>query len=324
MRFLVTGATGFVGSHVARELLDSGHEVTSYARPSSDPSLLPPECRRLTGDLFSIDELTRAMKGCDGVFHVAGNTSWWRPDRETVWKVNVEATRAVREALKRAEVRRGVLTSSVAAVGVTDDPARPADEDTPFNWPDALRYPASKREAEAIWLRTDDGIEGLTVNPATIFGPGDGRMGVGVLFRRIQEGRFPRLWRGGLSVVDVRDVARGHRLAFERGVPGERYILAGENLESGRIGDEIARGLGAELPRKKAGPAALFLLRTLAAGVERLGGRLDAAAGHLWIMPRYVYHSAQKARAKLGFTSRPFAETVRDSVSWYREKGLLP
>jgi len=318
MRFFVTGATGFVGRALVQEL--RGHDVQAFHRAGSDVSSLP--CRTVEGDLLSVDDLAEAMTGCDGVFHVAGNTSWFRGDRKSVWRANVESTRAVIEAMRRARVRRGVLTSSVSAIGLTGD-TRPADETTPWNWPDSFCYPRSKRAAEELWLSQNGGLEMVAVNPATVFGPGDRKMTVGLIFRKLRAGRFPRIRTGGFSAVDVRDAARGHVLAFERGRPGEKYILGGANLENRTAVDLFAREVGVEPPAREIGPGILRFAYGLARVLECAGGRIDVAAAHLWCMTRHVWHSTEKAVRELGFAPRPFAETVRDSVAWYHARGLL-
>lgn len=305
MRFFVTGSTGFVGGALVRELRARGHDVVEFTRA--------------TGNLSSADDLAKAMAGCDGVFHVAGNTSWWRRDRRTVRHANVESTRAIVEAMKRTGIRRGVLTSSVSAVGITNDPARPADEATPFNWPAHFHYPQSKREAEEIAF----GGGMCAVNPASVFGPGDAKMTVGILFRKVRDGKLPRFRTGGFSAVDVRDVADGHIAAFEKGKPGERYILAGANLENHALGDLIARQLGVPAPAKAIAPVAIRTFGAVLRGYEWCGGKAEVAAAHVWCMTRFVYHSADRAKRDLGFSPRPFDDTVRDSIAWYREKGLL-
>ncbi len=318
MRFFITGATGFVGRALVEEL--SGHEVVAFHRPGSDVSSLP--CRTIQGDVLSVRDLADGMKGCDGVFHVAGNTSWFRGDRKNVWRANVESTRAVIDAMRRAGVKRGVLTSSVSAIGLTGD-TRPADETTPWNWPEAFCYPRSKRAAEDLWLTQGGGLEMVAVNPATIFGPGDRKMSVGIIFRRLRAGRFPRIRTGGFSAVDVRDVARGHVLAFERGRPGERYILGSANLENRTAVDLLARAVGARPPAREVGAGFLKFAYGLARVLECVGGRIDVAAAHLWCMTRHVWHSTQKAARELGFAPRPFEHTIRDSVAWYHAHGLL-
>ncbi len=263
------------------------------------------------------------MQGCDGVFHVAGNTSWYRGDRREVWRANVESTEVVVRAMAGAGVKRGVLTSSVSGIGVHGPEDQPADEKTAHNWPAHFHYPQSKKAAEAVWFGSSSSLEMMAVNPATIMGPGDRGMKVGEIFRKISLGKFPRFLCGGISIGDVRDVARGHLQAFEKGTPGERYILGAENVKNGALGDRIAEAMGVALPKKELGPGMVKVLMKVAGGVELLGGRLEIAAGHLWCLLRHVYHDTTKARQELGFTTRPLEETLRESVEWYRKHDLL-
>ncbi len=325
MKFLVTGGTGFVGHHLVREIEEAGHEAVVFHRAGSDLSILGGRrCRFVAGELRSADDLARAMEGTDGVFHVAASTSWYRCDFAPVRATNVDGTRVVVEAMKKAGVRRGVLTSSVAAIGFTDDPARPADETTPFNWPEWTPYPASKRDSEALFLATaKDGLEPIAVNPPTVFGPGDARMSIGPLFVQVKGRKLPRIRRGGITTCAARDVAKGHLAAFEKGRPGERYILGGPDVTVAELGDRLAGILGVKPPWL---PAPVPIARALAFGakqIELLGVRLEAAAAHVWCATRWLYHSSDKAIRELGYAPRPLDEILGDSAAWYRQHGLL-
>jgi dihydroflavonol-4-reductase len=258
------------------------------------------------------------------VFHVAGNTSWYRGDGAALFRTHVDGTRAVVEAMKRAGVPRGVFTSTVSAVGLTDDPARPADETTPHNWPRGFHYPHSKRQAEEVWFGAGEpGMTMVAVNPATVLGPGDARMGIGVVFKKIQTKKFPALARGGFSACDVRDVARGHLLAFEHGQRGQRYILGGVNLSYLEALERIAQALGAAVPSRQLSPGLVRVICSVVSGIEWLGFRIDVAAAFFWCLSRYVYHSTERARRELGYAPRPFGDTLADSVAWYRRQKLL-
>lgn len=215
--------------------------------------------------------------------------------------------------------RRGVLTSSVASIGITNDPGRPADEDTEFNRPERFHYPQSKREAEAIAFEA--GM--VAVNPASVFGPGDRNMTVGILFRKIRDGKLPKFACGGFSAVDVRDVADGHIRAFERGTPGRRYVLSGAHLRNDEAGDLLAAQVGVPAPNRALPAFAIRAFGAVLRGWEWMGGKAEVAAAHVWCMTRYVYHSADRARRELGFAPRSFEETVRDSVGGYGAQGLL-
>ncbi len=324
MRVFVTGGTGFLGSHVVQEAVRRGHEVVVFRRPGAPcAALAGVPCTFVEGDLFSVDDLARAMDGCEAVLHMAGDTSWFRRDAARVTQVNVGGTEAVLDAMKRAGVARGVLTSSISAIGVSEDPGRPADEDTPWNWPEGFAYPRSKRLAEERWLDPARGLATSSVLPATIFGPGDSRMTTGVIFRKVAARSFPRLPCGGFSGVDVRDVAVGHLLALESGRPGRRYVLGGFNVRNEELVERVAAALGVAPPKLSLSPRLVSAYERVARAVEWTGLRLDVAAGHLWCMNRYVYHSWKRAARELGFEPRSMEATLADSIAWYRKEGLL-
>lgn len=325
MKFFVTGGTGFVGSHLVRELEEAGHEAVVFHRKGSDlAALAGRRCRFVAGDLSSADDLARAMEGVDGVFHVAASTSWYRQDYPSVLSTNVGGTKVVLEALKKAGVRRAILTSSVAAIGYTDDPARPADESTAFNWPAWTPYPVSKRDSEALWLAaTADGVETIAVNPPTVFGPGDARLSVAVLFQQVKARKMPRIPRGGFTISDVRDVAKGHLAAFEKGRPGERYILGGPDVTNAEFPDRLAGILGVRPTWLRAPVAFARSLGFALKHLETVGVRAEAAAAHVWCATRWLYHSSARAARDLGYSPRPLDEILADSAAWYRQHGHL-
>lgn len=323
MKFLVTGSTGFVGSHLVRELEGAGHAVIAYHRPGADlSSLAGRACEKRAGELEE-DGLAPAMIGCDAVFHVAGNPSMCRADRKLLWQTHVGGTQAVLAAMSKSGVARGVLTSTTSAVGWTNDPYRPADETTEHNWAPHFHYAHSKLAAERMCLDNPLGQKWVAVNPATIFGPGDHRLSVGAIFQKVLAGRFPRFRSGGFSAVDVRDVARAHLLALEKGTAGERYILTAEHLVTAEFLDRLAGLLDATPPGKAVPTGVVATLGALTSVVERLGMRPEAPANLLWCMTRYMYCSGDKAKRELGFAPRPMHETLVDSIDWYRLNGYL-
>ena len=217
---------------------------------------------------------------------------------------------------------RGVITSSVSATGFTDDIDHPADESTPFNWPDPFHYPSSKRRAEEIFLQAE-GLETVAVLPTMVLGPGDARLGIGEMFQRIAWSQMPRLGRGGVSTCDARDVAHGHWLALEQGRPGEGYVLCGENIPYGELIDRIAEEVGVMAPRFRFPGLMVGGISRAVLLLERLGLPMPTAGGHIWCMTRTLYHSPRKAERELGYRSRPLTETLAESVEWYREHGHL-
>jgi dihydroflavonol-4-reductase len=316
---LITGATGFVGSHVARALAERGDELRLMARRKSRVDVLEGlDFERAIGDVTDRRAVRRAMAGVDRVFHVAGSTSLRSQDRERVWDTNVRGTRIVLESALEADVERVVMTSSVAAVGVGKN-QKPIDETATFDIGHlGITYANSKHEAEVEALRlAARGLPVTIVNPSFVLGPDATRGSSMELVRRFIQKRIPAYVGGGLNIVDVRDVAQGHLLADEKGEVGRRYILSGRNFTLDRLFADLARISGADAPRLKLpAPALLHILE--------LGERLPLPIGmptspdeirsaKLW----WCYRNT-RAKSELGFKPRPHEETLEEAVKWQR------
>ena len=258
------------------------------------------------------------MSGVERVFHVAGSTSLRTQDRQAVWDTNVRGTRIVLESALEAGVERVVLTSSVAAVGVGKRP-KPVDETATFDIAHlGISYVNSKHEAEVEALRlAAQGLPVTIVNPSFVLGPDAPRGSSMDLVRRFIQKRIPAYVDGGLNIVDVRDVAKGHLLADKKGEVGKRYILSGRNFTLDRLFADLARISGVDPPRLRmpAGP----LLRMLELG-ERLPLPMamptspdEVRSAMLW----WCYRNT-RARSELGFKPRPHEETLQDAVDWQR------
>jgi dihydroflavonol-4-reductase len=275
LRAYVTGATGFVGSHVAAELRAQGAEVRD---------------ERI--DLLDRAGLERAMAGCDAVFHVAALYSYTAPAADFE-RVNVEGTRAVVEACVAKGVRRLVHTSTAGTCGPV--PGREAtEEDSPPDWELAVPYKRTKLAGERLVLAAAaEGLDALVVNPTTPVGPGDRKpTPTGRMIAGVARGRIPAYLAGtGLNVVDVRDVARGHLLAFEQGKRGNRYLLGGENLALQELFARIARLAGRRPPRLRIPYAA-----ARAAAALRLANKDEVRLARL-----PMYFSSEKAQTRLGY-----------------------
>jgi len=316
---LITGATGFIGSHLARALADRGDELRVLARRSSDlEPLAGIEYERATGDVTDRRAVKRAMTGVDRVFHVAGRTSLRAHDREAVFHANLRGARVVFEAALEAGVKRLVHTSTVGAIGAAK-PRGTADETTPFEIGHlGLAYVNSKHEAELEAFRmAARGLAVVIVNPTFVLGPEDPSGTSMGLVRRFLLGRIPAYVDGGLNIVDVRDVAKGHLLADEKGAVGERYILGGRNFTLDRLFADLGRISGVAPPSLKL-PG-----RVAVGGAEALQwARLPVP-----LVPDEVRSASQwwtyrntKARRELGFDPRPHEETLEDAVAWQRER----
>ncbi|HEX2411872.1 MAG TPA: NAD-dependent epimerase/dehydratase family protein [Solirubrobacteraceae bacterium] len=313
-RALVTGGTGFIGSHVVRALLTRGDEVRVTVRPSSRTDV-PPEVERVTADVTDRRAVRRAVRGVDRVFHVAGTTRLGLDPAELL-RLHVDGTRAVLDASLAEGVDRVVYVSSVAAIG----PARPGgalDERHVRTGPLGIPYADAKHAAEVEALRiAARGLDVVVASPAHVFGRGDESRSSTEVVRRFLLRRIPAYVDGAINIVDVEDVAAGLLLCDERGVPGERYILGTRNYTWQRLFGELQRISGVEGPVMRL-PRSLAL--AVAEGSARLPGPTIGspeeirAAAHWW-----TYRSA-KARRELGWTTRPHEDTVEATVRWHQE-----
>ncbi|HWE34824.1 MAG TPA: NAD-dependent epimerase/dehydratase family protein [Solirubrobacteraceae bacterium] len=315
---LVTGATGFIGSHVARLLVERGDDVRATVRRDTDPAALKAAgIATVTADILDRRSVRRAMSGVDRVFHIAGAISF-RLSRERLMALNVEGTRIVLEEAARAGVERAVYTSSVAAIG----PAPPGAMADEANVWDAGRYGIpfvdSKHEAEVVALRLiARGLPLVIVNPALVLGAGDPGRSSTTLVLRFLRRAIPAYVDGTLNVVGVEDVARGHVLADERGVPGERYILGNRNFTTDRLFADLQRLSGVERPSAKLHyPVAL----ALAEAAARAGGRGMPAPAEVRASALNWAFRNTKAKRELGWRTAPHEDCLEETIAWYREQ----
>jgi dihydroflavonol-4-reductase len=314
---LVTGATGFVGSHVARALVGRGDAVRATVRATSRlDALADLEVETVVADLGDRRAVRRALRGVDRVFHVAGSTNL-RASAETLFEANVVATRVVLEECLRAEVERVVHTSSVAAVGPAPKGGT-ADERALWRGGLGIPYVDAKHEAEVEALRiAARGLPVVVVCPAYVLGAGDfGRSSTEVV-RRFMLRRIPAYVEGAINVVDVEDVAAGMLLADSVGVPGERYILGNRNYTWDRLFADLARLSGIEPPALRLAPPAAL---ALAEALGRTPGPTPVTPVEVRSAAQWWTYRSTKARRELGWTTRPHEETVEATVNWYRER----
>jgi dihydroflavonol-4-reductase len=326
---LVTGATGFVGSAVARRLLAAGHQVRALVRATSDRRNLEGLPVELAlGDLTDTDSLRAALQGCRVLFHVAADYRLWVRDPRAMHAANVDGTVALMRAALEGQVEQIVYTSSVATLGLTRD-ATPADEDTPVVLEDMIGpYKRSKflAEREVRRLVDTEGLPAVIVNPSTPVGPGDAKpTPTGRMIVDAARGRVPAFVDTGLNVVHVDDVAEGHRLALERGRAGARYILGGENLTLREILTQIATLTGHAPPRLRLPRVALYPLAYAAQAWARLSRRGTplVTVDELRMARKRMFFSSARAERELGYRARPAAQALEDAVQWYREHGYL-
>jgi len=321
MATLLTGASGFIGTHLAQALSKRGDELRVLARRGSHLEHLEAkgvEFDRVTGDVTDRRAVRRAMEGAERVFHCAGTTSMRRSSAERVFEVNVIGTRMVMEEALRAEVERVVYTSSAGAIG----PARPggtADETQPFTAGGlGLAYINSKHEAEVEALRVAaHGLPLVVLNPTFVLGPDDPSGTSNRLVRRVLLRQIPFYVEGGLNVVDVRDVANAHLLADKRGKPAERYLLGGRNFTLGRLFSDIGRISGVPPPPLK---VPLGATRLIAAAGRRAGVPIAVTDEELLAAGQWWTFRSTKAKKELGWKPRPHEETLEDAVRWQMEE----
>ena len=324
MRALITGANGFLGAHLARELVQNAERVRCLVRRSSDLSQLaglPVEL--MYGDVVAPDSLPAAVKECDVVFHLAGIRR--APSRELFWQVNAEGTRHLCQAMANSGRGRLVLCSSLAACGPSA-PGRPHTEDDPFR--PAEWYGESKAEAESIAKSFASQLEVSVARPPRIVGPGD-RENL-IFFKLVQRG--VKLSIGGgprpLSMVDVDDAAAFlMELGRRAKATGEAFFVAGpETTTVEGIQEQAAQHLGVKTRTLQIPPAVLRGLATAADGFSRLSGKylpLNRKLAEQLLAPAWTC-SAEKARARLGFEAkRTIADSIRRSAEWYRANGWL-
>jgi dihydroflavonol-4-reductase len=323
MRALVTGGRGFIGSHVVDALVAEGTDVRVYdAAPVAGARA---DVDHVLGDICDEDLLTRSMSDCDAVFHLAALYSYSRHEAEAMQRVNVEGTRAVLAAARQAGVPRVVHTSSCATCGPA--PGRDADEgDHPPDWELKVAYKRTKLESEEVALdAARTGQDVVIVNPTTPVGPRDLRpTPTGRMVADVASGRI-RAYVGttALNIVDVRDVARGHVLAYRLGTAGERYLLGGENLSLAEVFATVARHAGRPAPRIRVP----FRVALGAAWFAHHAGRVIRREPTLLVLDEVrlarlpARFSIEKAQRELGYSWRPADDALRDAVAAMGENG---
>jgi dihydroflavonol-4-reductase len=323
---LVTGATGFVGAAVVRQLLAVGRPVRVLVRPGSDRrnlAGLPVEV--VEGDLLVPASLSAAVAGCELLHHVAADYRLWVPRPEVLYETNVQGTGQLLRAAAAAGVRRIVYTSSVATLGSNPD-GSPADEDTPVALEQMVgHYKRSKYLAEAavMALVREQGLPVVIVNPSTPVGPGDIKpTPTGRLVRDAAAGRIPAFVDTGLNIVHVDDVALGHLLAEAHGQVGRRYVLGGENLSLREILAIIAGCTGRPAPRIELPRAPLYPLAWLAETYARLTGGPEPqlTLDGLRMSRKRMWFRSTRAASELGYRARPAREALADAVAWFRRE----
>lgn len=325
MKCLVTGATGFLGTNLVHELVREGWEVTALGLPGSETryiSDLP--VRVVMGDILRPGDLD-AVRGCEVVFHVAGDTSFWSRSFARQRRVNVEGAENVARACLRHGVRRLVHTGTIDALGY--NPGGLADE----TWADynyagtGYNYADTKREGERrVRALGGKDLEVVVAYPGSMLGPFDFTLQFGRLFFDLRDGKVPACPAGGIGYGHVAEVARGHVAAALKGKPGEGYILAGVNATYRELFSLIAGKFGKCAPRFDMPPRLFTLYGYLMEGISRFTGKPpEMNPGMARFMSVKAFYDSSKAVRELGYRVLPLAQAVDDAYDWYKEYGFL-
>ncbi len=324
MKILVTGATGFLGHHLVKRLINDGHNVRILKEKEASLDLLKGlKIEIFEGDIKDFESVKKVVSGCEIVFHLAGLISYWSRQNNLQFEINVIGTRNVVKACLEEKVKRLIYTSSTAAVGF--EPGKLANEETKFNLGNlGISYCDTKYLAEKeIEKGIKEGLDAVIVCPGSMYGPGD--------IRRIKEDPvFPKGFsslfyiNGGLGVVDVEDVVEGEISAWKKGKRGERYILVSENISFYDIRKTIAEILGKNPPKVSLPHWLLLSISYILYWISYLtskrpkftpeNARLDGIS---------LYFSNEKAKKELGINFRPFKESAKRMIDWYKENKYL-
>jgi dihydroflavonol-4-reductase len=325
---LVTGANGFLGAAVVRQLLAAGQSVRAFVRPASDRrNLAGLDVDVREGDITDRASLDAALGGCAAVYHVAADYRLWVKDAGSMYRANVDGSVNVLEAAAAAGAARMVYTSSVAVLGSNAD-RTPADEETPVTLADMIGiYKRSKFLAEDAVRRRAAELKFpvVTVNPSTPIGPRDVKpTPTGRIILDAAAGRMPAYVDTGLNLVHVDDVARGHLLAYAQGRVGERYVLGGEDMTLKRILDAVGDISGraasnVRLPHWSVWPVAV----AAEAGARLTGREPRVTLDGLRMSRKHMYFSSAKAQRELGYSWRDPRSAIRDAIDWFKDEGYL-
>ena len=327
-RALVTGAAGFVGSAVVRTLLQAGYEVRALVRPTTRrTNLAGLNLDIVEGDICDAESMQRALADVRFLFHVAADYRLWAPDPEQIRRTNVDGTRIVMEAARRAQTERIVYTSSVATLALGPS-GEAADETSPLQESAAVgAYKRSKVAAERVVeaMVASDRLPVVIVNPSTPIGPRDVRpTPTGRIIVEAARGSMPGYVDTGLNLVHVDDVSAGHVAALRRGRIGERYILGGQNVPLADMLKEIARLVGRPPPRLRFPLPLIYPVALAAEAIAAVTRREPfVTLDGLRLARHRMFFTSAKAERELGYRARPYVEGLKDAIDWFRHAGYL-
>ncbi len=320
-KILVTGATGFIGSHVVRQLVEKGEQVAIVTRGrSARTNLAGLDVEERTADLTDAAAVRKAVAGCTHVYHIAGHIATARRQADRVYASNLTATRNIFDACRDAGVERVLYLASIFALGGGEK--HPFAEDDPYNLGDlGIDYFNAKRKAELLsYEYLESGLPLVHVYPNYCFGPGDVYVSSSRPLLGMVNGEIPAYITGGLNAMDVRDAAAGLILGMEKGKVGRKYLIGGDNLSWRDFFEKVSRVTGLPVPRmtipRRVGAVAGALAERVVA--EPI---LDRASAE--IAGRYWFYDDSRARNELGYTARPLEEAFRDAIRWFVANGYV-
>ena len=328
-RYLVTGATGFLGAHLVQQLVSAGHEVVAFSRKPARDGVLPKIAIVRLGDVLDASSVKDAAAGCDGVFHCAGKVSRDAADAELMQRVHVQGTKTALAACRDAGCKRAVIASTSGTVAVGDDPDHIATEtdETPIALINRWPYYRTKLFAERAALELNaPGFAVVSVNPTILLGPGDRDGSSTGDVRAFLEKKVPAIPAGGLSYVDVRDAASAMILAMEKGVPGERYLVGACNVTMAEFFARLARVSGTRgpmVPMPRMPNVARAGASILERAMGKLGLQLPVDPVSVEMAQYFWYLDAHKAETVLGWAARDPMTTLQDTVDDLRERGVV-
>ena len=326
MKSLVTGANGFIGSSIVKELLKDGIEVKALVREGSNTINIDGlDIEKVYGDIRDKESIKSALKGCDTFYQTAALYTFWSPDQKTFDEINIEGPRTVLSAAQEQEVEKIVYTSSIIAVGY-EEKGKLANEETKFNFWMGNPYARTKYLGELEAKKfCDQGLPIVIVNPGVVLGVGDIKpTPSGEFILNILNKKMPGYYDGGLNLVDVEDVARGHIMAAQKGKIGERYILGNENMTMKEFFDLVAEIGNVDAPKSKISyPMAItlaYIYKVITAITRKEPFITEATAK---MIGQYLYYDSSKAIKELGLPQTPIRTTIEKAVNWFRENGYV-
>lgn len=327
MCVFVTGGTGFVGSHLVRQLLESGHKVRTLVRPTSNlANLNGLDIEYVQGDLRDLESLRKAVQGCSLAFHCAADYRLWAEDTNELYESNVKGTENILQACREGKVDRVVVTSSVAAVGLPKN-GGPGNEEVPVTLEDMIgHYKRSKFLAEHVALKAaEEGQDVVVVNPSTPIGDRDIKpTDTGKIITRFLNGQMPAYVNTGLNLVDVEDVCRGHILAAEKGRAGERYILGGWDMTLQQILLELADITGLKAPTVELPLWFAYIVGAVDTFVcTKMHKAPNVPLEGVKMAHKLMYFSWQKAHKELGYEPKPIRPALERAVRWFIDNGYV-